>query len=159
MLAIGLSYATGILYFDSIGSILIGIMLGFVAVFLIMENKNFLIWRSIEIDLKEEIIEFLESHELIDKVTNFNSQVLDNDNYIIKCEIEFNGAALTKELNKNSMFEKEYEDLKDDYIEFVKFCSYFANLVPRVMGQKINEIQKEIKAEFPKVKYIDLEIN
>lgn len=159
IVSIYLSYATGILIFDSIGSIIIGVMLWFVAVFLIIENKNFLIGKSIGIDLKDEIVEFLESHELIDKVLNFKSQMLDNECYVIKCEIEFNGSALTKELNRNSMFEKEYDNVKDDYTEFVKFCSYYANLVPRVMGQKINEIEKEIREEFPKVKYIDLEIN
>jgi divalent metal cation (Fe/Co/Zn/Cd) transporter len=154
-----LSYITNILYFDSIGSIIIWIMLWFVAIFLLKENKNYLIWKSIEIDLKDEIIEFLENHELIDKVLNFKSQMLDNDNYVIKCEIEFNGAFLTKELNKNWMFRKEYEDFEWDYNEFLKFCSYYSNLVPRVMWQKINQIESEIRAEFPKVKYIDLEIN
>ncbi|MDD5770562.1 MAG: cation diffusion facilitator family transporter, partial [Candidatus Gracilibacteria bacterium] len=143
ILCIFLSYKTGISYFDNIGSIIIGIMLGFVAVFLITENKNYLIGKSIEIDLKDDIVNFLESHELIDKVLNFKSQMLDNENFIIKCEIEFNGSALTKELNRNSMFEKEYEGVKEDYIDFVKFCSYFANLIPRVMGQKINEIERE----------------
>lgn len=159
MISIYLTKVTWILYFDSIGSIIIWIMLWFVAVFLIVENKNYLIWKSIEIDLKDEIVDFLESHELIDKVLNFKSQMLDNENFVIKCEIEFNGSALTKELNRNWMFEKEYEWVKEDYIEFVKFCSYYANLVPRVMGQKINEIEKELREEFPKIKYIDLEIN
>jgi hypothetical protein len=130
-----------------------------VAVFLILENKNYLIGKSIETDLKDEIIEFLESHELIDKVLDFKSQILDNDNYVIKCEIEFNGSALIKELNRNSLFEKEYENVEKDYREFVKFCSYYANLVPRVMGQKINQIEVDIKEKFPKVTYIDLEIN
>lgn len=159
MLSIYLTKITWILYFDSVWSIIIWIMLWVIAVFLIIENKNFLIWRSIEIDLEDDIIEFLEKHELIDKVLNFKSQMLDNENYIIKCEIEFNGSALTKELNRNSMFEKEYNDIQKDYIEFVKFCSYYANLVPRVMGQKINEIENDIKNKFPKIKYIDLEIN
>jgi len=113
----------------------------------------------LRLDLKDEIVDFLESHELVDKVLNFKSQMLDDKNFIIKCEIEFNGAALSKDLNKNGMFEKEYEDIKDDYIEFVKFCSYYANLVPRVMWQKINELEKELTEAFPKVKYIDLEIN
>jgi hypothetical protein len=40
--------------------------------------------------MKDEIMEFLENHELIDKVLNFKSQMLDNENYVIKCEIEFN---------------------------------------------------------------------
>lgn len=159
MLCIFLSHITGILYFDGIGSIIIGLMLWMVAVFLIIQNKHYLIWKSIEIDLKDEIVDFLESHELVDKVLNFKSQMLDDKNFIIKCEIEFNGAALSKDLNKNGMFEKEYEDIKDDYIEFVKFCSYYANLVPRVMWQKINELEKELTEAFPKVKYIDLEIN
>ncbi len=159
MISIYLSYTTWILYFDSIWSIIIWIMLWMVAVFLILENKNYLIGKSIETDLKDEIIEFLESHELIDKVLDFKSQILDNDNYVIKCEIEFNGSALIKELNRNSLFEKEYENVEKDYREFVKFCSYYANLVPRVMGQKINQIEVDIKEKFPKVTYIDLEIN
>lgn len=159
IISICLSYYTWIIYFDSIWSIIIGIMLWLVAIFLIIENKNYLIWKSIEIDLKDEIIEFLEWHELIDKVLNFKSQMLDNNHYIIKCEIEFNGFALTKELNNYSMFEKEFDNINNDYSEFVKFCSYYANLIPRVMWQKINQIEKEIKDEFPKVKYIDLEIN
>ena len=158
-ICIFLSHITGILYFDSIGSIIIWIMLWFVAIFLLKENKNYLIWKSIEIDLKDEIIQFLENHELIDKVLNFKSQMLDNDNYVIKCEIEFNWAFLTKELNKNWMFKKEYDDIDGDYNEFLKFCTYYSNLVPRVMWQKINEIESEIRQEFPKVKYIDLEIN
>lgn len=159
MLCIFLSHITGILYFDGVGSIIIGLMLWMVAIFLIIQNKHYLIWKSIEIDLKDEIVDFLESHELVDKVLNFKSQMLDDKNFIIKCEIEFNWAALSKDLNKNGMFEKEYEEIKDDYIEFVKFCSYYANLVPRVMWQKINELEKELTEAFPKVKYIDLEIN
>jgi len=150
---------SGLWFIDGIGSIVIGVMLGMVAVFLIIQNKSYLIGKTIDIDTKEEIIDFLESSEFIEKVIDFKSEILDDHNYIIKCEIEFNGAALTKELNANGIFEKEYEDVKEDYTEFLKFCSYYANLVPRVMGQKINIIEKDIRKEFPSVKYIDMEIN
>lgn len=159
LLSIFLSNLTGNYIYDGIGSIIIGLMLAVVAVFLIIWNKNYLIWKSIEIEEKEEIIDFISSFEFVDKVFHFKSEILDDDSYIIHCEIEFNGAALTKDLSQNGIFEKEYEDLKDDYIDFLKFCTYYANLIPRVMGQKINEMEQRIKKEFPKVKYIDLEIN
>ena len=52
-----------------------------------------------------------------------------------------------------------FDDIKNDYTEFLKFCAYYTNLVPRVMWQKINEIEKEIREKFPDIKHIDLEIN
>jgi len=156
---IAIASHTGYWYIDGIGSILIGIMLGMVAIFLIIQNRGYLIGKTIDIDIKDDIIEFLESSEFIEKVVDFKSEMLDDKTYIVKCEIEFNGAALTKELNQNGIFQKEYEDVKEDYTEFLKFCSYYANLVPRVMGQKINMLEKSLKEEFPNVKYIDMEIN
>ena len=158
-ICITLSYYTNIYYFDSIWSIIIGTMLAFVAVFLIKENKHYLIWSSIELDLKDDVIEFMESSEFIDKVIDFKSQMLDDENYLIKCEIEFNGSALLKAINEHNMFEREFDDIKNDYTEFLKFCAYYTNLVPRVMWQKINEIEKEIRDKFPDIKHIDLEIN
>jgi len=156
---IAIASATGHWFVDGIGSILIGMMLGMVAIFLIIQNRSYLIGKTIDIDIKDDIIDFLESSEFIEKVVDFKSEMLDDKTYIIKCEIEFNGAALTKELNQNGIFEKEYEDVKEDYTDFLKFCAYYANLVPRVMGQKINMLEKSLKEEFPNVKYIDMEIN
>jgi len=156
---IAIASATGYWYIDGIGSILIGMMLAVVAIFLILQNRAYLIGKTIDIDIKDDIIEFLESSEFIEKVIDFKSEILDDQTYIIKCEIEFNGAALTKELNQNGIFEKEYEDVKEDYTDFLKFCAYYANLVPRVMGQKINHIERDIRQKFPNVKHIDMEIN
>ncbi|MFA6394257.1 MAG: cation diffusion facilitator family transporter [Patescibacteria group bacterium] len=154
-----LSRLTGWRYWDGIGSIIIGILLGCVAVILIMKNKNYLIGRTIPDDLREEIIELLESDPAVERVIDFKSAVLDIGIYRVKCEIEFNGNVLIKEIYRRGDLREEYENVKNDYEEFKKFCVDFADRVPRLVGKKIDEIEVKLKKENPEVKYIDIEIN
>ena len=97
------------------------------AIFLIAKNRNYLVGTVISEELKEEIIELIESDSLIDKVLDFKSSILDVDKYHIKCEIECNGTALMKQLGKNDFFKNEYEDIKGDYQEFLAFCIAFGH--------------------------------
>jgi hypothetical protein len=54
---------------------------------------------------------------------------------------------------------KEYEKVKDDYQDFLEFSIDLTSRVPRILGTKIDEIEKNIKEKFPIIKHIDLEIN
>ena len=81
---------------DSLWSILIWVLLGIMALFLIHKNRQFLIWKSIPEYIKDEIIELLESEDVIEKVIDFKSGILDIDSYHIKCEIECNEIWLIK---------------------------------------------------------------
>ncbi|MFA6389516.1 MAG: cation diffusion facilitator family transporter [Patescibacteria group bacterium] len=158
-LSIILSKATGQYYYDGIGSIIIGILLGLVAITLITKNRNFLIGRSIPEELREKIAKLLEADPAIEKVLDFKSTVLDIGVYRIKCEIEFNGNVLINEIYKKGELKEEYIKVKDDFEEFKKFSVEFADRVPRLVGRKIDEIEKKIKSKAPEVKYIDIEIN
>ncbi|NDK08033.1 cation diffusion facilitator family transporter [Candidatus Gracilibacteria bacterium] len=157
--AILLTKVTGILYFDSIGSILIGILLGGVAILLIKENKSFLMGKGLDDYTKEGIIELIEADPLIIKVIDFKSEVIDLDAYIIKCEVEFNGTALMKEINKHDFLVNEYEDAKDTYEEFLRFCVDYANRIPRLIGKNIDTLEGKIKKHYPEIRHIDVELN
>lgn len=154
-----LSYITKNPLRDSITSIIIGVLLGFMAIVLINKNRKILIGKSIPKEIKERIIEILEQDEIIEKVLDFKSTMLDMDTYHIKCEIECNGTGLLKEINRNNFLKNEYKEVKESYGDFLEFCIDYTRRVPRIIGTKIDNVEKKIKDEFPQVRHIDIEIN
>lgn len=156
---ITLSYYTHNVYWDALSSVVVGILLAIIAVLLINKNREFLMEKAIPEDLKEEIIALLEAEPAIEKVIDFKSSIINIGEYRIKCEIEFNGPALFKEIREAGDIREEYEAIKDDYDEFVRFCVEYVDRIPRLMGNKIDEIEKKLQKEIPGIKHIDIEIN
>lgn len=154
-----LTELTGNNYWDATGSIVIGVLLGVVAVTLIAKNRKYLIGATMPRHLSTEIISYLEADPAIEKVLDFKSTVLDIGIYRIKCEMEFNGYALLKEIYPASDLRKKFNLVKNDYEEFKKFYVEVTDRVPRLVGRKIDEIEDRLKAKHPGVKYIDIEIN
>ncbi|TAK97099.1 cation diffusion facilitator family transporter, partial [Patescibacteria group bacterium] len=154
-----MTYLTGSHYWDAIGSVIIGVMLGVVAVILIAKNRSFLIKRNIPPEMRRRIVEIMEAEPAIERVIDFKSTVLDVGVYQVKCEIEFNGTALMTRLYKSEDIKEEYELLRDDYAEFLRFLSWNVDRVARVMGSTIDEIEKKIQKELPEVRHIDIELN
>lgn len=157
--SIVLTYMTGQVYWDAIGSIIIGLLLGVAAIILINKNRHYLITRSIPKDLEDELIELIESDPFVEKVSDFKSAILDVDKYLIKFDIEFNASALAKELSNYGFLEDEYEEVKESYHNFMKFCVEYADRVPRMVGKKIDGLEKKIRQLVPQAVFIDIEIN
>ncbi len=158
-MSILLTYLTGDIYWDAVGSIIIGLMLGVVAILLIAKNRNFLLTKSIPAEIEEIILDILNEDPTIEKVLDFKSAILDIDKYLIKCDVEFNASALMKEFNQHHFLQNEYEDVKESYENFMKFSVDYMDRVPRMVGKRIDEIEKKIRAEVPQAVFIDIEIN
>jgi zinc transporter 9 len=158
-LSIVLSKITGQIFWDAVGSIAIGVSLGIAAIILIAKNRNYLITRCIPEEDEKLVLQVLNSEPTIEKVLDFKSAVLDVDKYLIKCDIEFNASALMKEFNKHHFLENEYEDVKESYENFLKFSVEYMDRVPRLVGKKIDDIEKKIRAKVPEAIFIDIEIN
>lgn len=154
-----LTYFTGQIYYDSLGSLLIGALLGIAAVMLINKNRHFLIMTAIPEEIATTVQEILATDPAIEKVYDFKSAVLDVDKYLIKCDVEFNASALLKELNKYHFIANEYEAVQGNPEEFKKFCVDYLDRVPRLVGRRIDEIEKKIRKQFPQIIFIDIEIN
>ena len=159
LVCITLSYYTGNPAWDAAGSIIIGSLLAVVAIVLIIKNRSYLLGRAIPETLQEEVIELLQREPAIEKVIDFKSVVLGFGIYRIKCEVEFNGAALLGEAYQQSALRDEYEEVRDDYEAFKRFCADYADRIPRLMGKKIDEIEARIRKQFPEIRHIDIEIN
>ena len=159
LLSLALVYFTGYAYWDAIGSIIIGILLGVAAIVLINKNRHYLITKSIPQGILKEVKEILMADPSIEKIYDFKSAIFDADKYLIKCDVEFNASALMKDLSKYNFLTNGYEDVQGDQEEFNKFCVEYLDRVPRLVGKKIDEIEKKIKDRFPQIVFIDIEIN
>ncbi len=148
---------TGQHFWDGLGSIVIGLMLAAVAILLIRKNKEYLNRKAIPENVKEQIMEILESEPAVERVINFKSSILDVGAYHVLCEIEFNGAHLLKRLPNN--LKDEFEEIDGDFEEFKKFAVRYIDRVPRIVGTYINEIEERIQREIPSIIHIDIEVN
>lgn len=150
---------TGNPYWDAVGSIIIGLMMGVMAIFLININRGFLIRKSIPKEIEERVIEILEADPAIEKVLDFKSVVIDIGKYRVKCEVEINGSALMRKMYRENALKAEFEKIDGEYNEFLRFCVDYADRVPRMIGTRIDEVEKIIKDEIPEVRHIDIEVN
>lgn len=157
IISIALTKVTGQSYWDSIGSIIIGLMLGVVAVILINKNRQFLLHKAIPEDIQEGIMHVLYAEPAIEKVLDFKSTILDVGAYHVKCEIEFNGSHLLKHIQGD--LRHEFDEIDGDFEEFKKFSARFIDRVPRLVGEHINRIEERIQKKFPGIIHIDIEIN
>ena len=154
-----ISYYTGTIFWDALGSIVIAALLATVAIALIIKNRAYLLGRAIPENEREQIIAALIAEPAIDRVLDFKSSVLGIGVYRIKCEVEFNGSALFKEAYQQEHLKDQYEEVKNDYETFKRFCVDYADRIPRLIGKKIDEVEARLKKKFPAVEHIDIEIN
>ena len=157
--SIVLSYYTGNVIWDSLGSILIAVLLGAVAITLIVKNRSYLIGKTMPDEMQEEVTELLLSEAVVEKVIDFKSVTIGFGLYRIKCEIEFNGSALLREAYRAQSLRMQYEEIHADFEEFKKFCVDYADRIPRLIGKKIDDIESRIKKLHPSIRHIDIEIN
>ena len=124
-----------------------------------MKNRSYLIGRAMPQELQEEVVKLLEAEPAIEKVIDFKSVVLGWGVYRIKCEVEFNGGALLREVYRRRSMKQQYEEVREDFGEFKRFLADYADRIPRLMGKKIDEIEKRLREKHPSVRHIDIEVN
>lgn len=154
-----LLYFTGNNIYDAIGGILIGLILGFLAIILIKKNHGYIIGKSLDEETTEEITEFLLSDPCIENICEFKSVAIDINKYRIYTTVEWNGSPLYEEIYEAGDLKDEWDNIKDDFKEFTKLMFKTTDRIPRLVGSHIDKIEKDLRAKFPEVAYIDIEIN
>ena len=135
-----LTQYTGNTAWDSVGSIIIGLLLAIMAIVLININRGFLMRKSIPEEIEEKVKDILESDPAIEKVIDFKSVVINVNSYHVKCEVEINGSALMRKMYRKDALRREFEEINGDYDEFLRFCVDYADRVPLMIGTRIDEV-------------------
>lgn len=156
LVAILLTQLTGHHYWDAIGSIGIGILLGGIAVWLIIRNQELLVGPSIPQQDRERIDHILKNNPLIKEVIDLRTRVLSIDNYRIKADLSFSHRELTKRLKKKAL--SAYPEIKNEQ-DFEKFCQNYTKDLLDTLTAEIDQIEHEIQKQVPEAKHLDLEAN
>jgi hypothetical protein len=107
----------------------------------------------------EEIVEELMKDPCIEHVVEFKSVAVDIGKYRIFATVEWNGSPLYEEIYEAGDLKEEFDIIKNDFKEFAKLMFKTTDRIPRLVGNHIDIIEKNIIKKFPQVTYVDIEIN
>ncbi|KAL0441272.1 UNVERIFIED_CONTAM: Metal tolerance protein C4 [Sesamum radiatum] len=176
---------TGNAIYDPIGSIIVGNLLGMVAIFLIQRNRHALIGRAIDDNDMERVLHFLKNDPVVDAVYDCKSEVIGPGFFRFKAEIDFNGVVLVQNyLSRTGREEwaKQFREAakeKDNsallkvmanygtvcsiasflsyYSARTKSCVLAGEEVVTALGSEVDRLEKEIQEIVPGIRHVDIE--
>lgn len=154
-----LSRFTGNYIYDVLGGVIIGLILGFLAIILIIKNYQYIIGKPLEQERIDEVMEFLLEDPCIESISEFKSVAIDINKYKIYTTVEWNGTPLYEEIYEAGDLKEEFDEIKDDFKSFTKLMFKTTDRIPRLIGKHIDKIEKKLTEKFPEIAYIDIEIN
>lgn len=155
MAAIGLSVVTGDPSWDAIGSILIGILLGVVALWLIERNLKLLTGPRIPANDEARVRAVLKASPLIENVQRMRTQAIDTQTFDVELDVRFSSQAICDALS---------EPVRADFPQvaavdsFERFQLDYTNRVLETVGQEIDRIECELAEEDEAFRFVDIEI-
>lgn len=144
---------TGQVYWDSIGSIIIGIILAVIAIVLMRENLHNLIEKASPKELQDEARKQLSSFPLVEDIKDIRMIVLTPYEHRIRAEVEFNGYLLIEEMEDS--LRNDFREI-ETFGDFLQFCAAFSNRITRTVGAKIDEMEDTLKKKVPYLKNVDI---
>ncbi len=154
LIGIVLCRVTGNQVWDGVASILIGLLLGVVATWLVARNRDLLVGPAVPAAATAEIRSILADNPVVEKIVHLRTRVLDTDTYRVAADIEFAGEALAAKLE--SRLREAYPEI-ESYEDFRAFAATFADAVVEQLGDEIDAIEEAIRRYEPKARYLDIE--
>ncbi|XP_077589569.1 proton-coupled zinc antiporter SLC30A9, mitochondrial [Stigmatopora nigra] len=156
----GLTSLTGNPYYDSLGSLGVGTLLGTVSAFLIYTNTEALLGRSIQPESVQKLTEFLENDPAVRAIHDVKATDMGLSKVRFKAEVDFDGRVVTR-----SYLEKQDIDQILNDIQQVKTPEELENFMLKhgeniidTLGAEVDRLEKELKQRNPEVRHVDLEI-
>lgn len=153
---------TGNAIYDPIGSIIVGNLLGMVAIFLIQRNRHALIGRAMDDHDVEKVLHFLKNDPVVDALYDCKSEVIGPGFFRFKAEIDFNGVVVVQNyLSRTGRGEwsrqfREAANEKDD-AALLKIMSNYGEEVVTALGSEVDRLEKEIQELVPGIRHVDIE--
>jgi zinc transporter 9 len=157
---LGLAQYTGNTLYDAIGSIGIGGLLGFVALFLIQRNSSALVGQSIPREDLREIINLLESDVMIRSIHDVKATDMGADTVRFKAEVNFDGREVARAHVSRLDLETVLKEMQSfsTSADVERFLLLHGEHIVDVLGSEVDRIESKIKKHAPEVRHLDLEI-
>lgn len=143
---------------DGLGSILIGVLLGFVAMFLIAKTRDLLVGRAISDADLARLHETLAQDPAVDEIAEEVAVVTGTNTYRVTAELDLDGAYLAnKYLESHDLLSMHARC--DTPENFKTFLEDYSEEVMELVGDEIDRIEERIRQEIPQARHIAVEID
>ena len=150
-----LSYFTHDPVWDSVASILIGLMLGAVALLIGFMNRRLILGPSIPKRVLDDAIEVMESQPSVLRVERFRTRILGAGQFRLSVEVEFDPAWLGAQ-----SVEQARNTLPDDPADAGAWTTYTSDLAGSMLDSiaaEIDRIETELLDRHPELVHVDVE--
>ncbi len=149
-----LTHWTGDTVWDAVASILIGLLLGAIAVWLVARTSHLLVGPSIPSDARQQVREILSSNPVVEKIVALRTRMLDSETYRVSADIEFSGEILAAKVERRLL--GQFPDIAA-HPDYPEFSEKFADCVIEELGDQIDLIEEAIQRAIPEAHYLDIE--
>ena len=154
LVAILLSQWTENPVWDSIGSIVIGLMMGLIAVWLGYQNRVLVLGRRIPEEVRNNSIEYLLSQPSVKKVSAVQSRVIGSGDFKLKAEVDFDGEYMAESL---SPWVLEQAPGLQEKAACQAFTAEFGERMMGLLAAEVDRLERELRKRHPELKHLDLE--
>ncbi|XP_026555581.1 zinc transporter 9 [Pseudonaja textilis] len=156
----GLTSLTGNPYYDSLGSLGVGTLLGVVSAFLIYTNTEALLGRSIQPDRLQKLTELLECDPAVRAIHDVKATDMGMNKVRFKAEVDFDGRVVTRSYLEKQDIEQLLQEIQqvktlEDLEAFM--LKHGENIID-TLGAEVDRLEKDLKKLNPEVRHVDLEI-
>lgn len=145
---------------DAVGSLLIGVVLGAVASFIIYSNSAALVGRSIPLSSIQQINSELERDLMIRAVHDVKGIDMGSGLVRYKAEVDFDGRELTRSYLDKQDLEMMLEEVRNmkNINEMEAFILKHGENIVDLLGAEIDRIESALRKKHPEVRHCDLEL-
>jgi zinc transporter 9 len=151
-----LTHVTHAPYWDPIGSLLIGVLLGGVAYVLMQRNRGLLIGQSIRPEELARMNEIFKNDPVVEDVVMARAVVEGADAYHISAEIDFDGRVLARRHLEGRDLDALASEL-DSGDKLLVFLEEFGDAVTDQVGDEVDRLEARIREVLPRARHVDLE--
>lgn len=154
LVGIGLAELTGNPAFDAMSSIIIGVLLGFVAVWLGWRNSQLIVGPAIPQDVERGVIEYLKKQPSVESIRGVRTRIVGSQRFAFSADVDYNGVYLGRRLT--TWVAERKPDLTDEQA-LEQFCAEFGEKVLDELAAEIDRIEADLRTEYPILSHVDLE--
>ena len=157
-IGIGLSHAFGWHWADPAAAILIGILLGVVAIFLGAQNRGYLLDRALSADVQARVLGIIrQSGRSVKGIFDIRTRIVGANLFAFNADLEFDGKVISDRVQERMDVKQAFEDLKTPE-DLDRLLAEHARVVVEELGNEVDRIEEAVKKQVPAAKFIFLEV-
>ncbi len=156
LLGLGLTELTGNPAWDGAASIVIGLLLGLSAIFLINRNRRFLLGPTPPTESVARMVAVLEQSPVVARVQDVKVSQLGADSVRFKAELTFDGRELARRLLAETNLSTTLAGLESPE-DLERLLVEFGRQVTDAIGDEVDRLEAQLADAAPEARHVDLE--